>query len=300
MRVGILHQDLEDHEIFLCEELKSHGLETFLYDIRETSVDELSENDVILNRVFASCANRNFNDNLLALKVLEELESQGVKCINSHYTTSCDYSKYLAAKKMKEKGVLTPETFFVKDLHEISDAISFAQECSFPVVLKRDIGGRGKDIHLIKTPDELRRKLEYVFVEGNEDGYNAGYIVQEFVKSVLDYDIRISMVNGEIIYSMTRSFVSDESGESWIASMSLGSKEGQIELSKDIQTLALNSTKTIGAFFNDVDVMVGEKGAYIIENNPTPNFAKRKEKSEKQEIVISKLVEEIKGVMNGK
>jgi RimK family alpha-L-glutamate ligase len=303
MKVGILHHDLERQEEVLRDELVDRGFEVGLYDVRTVSISDLAENDVVLNRVFASVANRNYRDNLLALDVLEELEDRGVHCINSHLTTKCDYSKYFSALKMKEAGVMTPETFFIGDLSELGNAVDFARKVGFdfgsPVVLKRDIGGRGKDVHLVKTEEHLVESLNTIFGKVGEDDYEGGWVVQEFVKSVLDYDYRVSMINGKIVYSMTRSFVKDEeSGETWIASMTLGSKETYIELSEKIRNISLLATESIRGFFNDVDIMVGEKGPYVIENNPTPNFAKREEGSEsdKMNVVISELVKEITAI----
>lgn len=299
MKIGILHHDLEEQEEVLGELLSSRDFEVSFYDVRDSSLENLFSSDVVLNRVFASVANRNYEDNLLTLNVLEKLEAKKVRCINSHFTTKCDYSKYFSFLKMKDAGVLTPETFLIKNLDELDEAVSFSRKVGFdsgmPVVLKRDIGGRGKDIHLVKTEEELIGLLKKSIGEVQEDGYKGGYIVQEFVKSILDYDYRVSMVDGEIVYSMTRSFVSDDSGEKWIASMSLGSKENKVELPVEIERISLRATESIGGFFNDADIMVGEKGAYIIENNPTPNFAKRADGNDngKMELVISKLVDRL-------
>jgi len=307
MRVGILIQDLEEQEKIIANDLREEGFEVELYDLRKASIEEMAKNDVVLNRVFASVANRNYNDNLLALEQLRYLESRGVKCLNSYFTTKCDYSKHFSAQTMIKAGIRSPDTFLIRTMDDLSSAKEFAEKYGLldgtPVVLKRDIGGRGKDIHLIKNMEELEEKVEIALTEAKDDGYSAGYILQEFVDSILSHDYRVSMVNGEIVYSMTRSFVADEeSGRAWISSMTLGSKEEKVELPKEIKEISLGATKAIGAFFNDTDVMVGKKGAYIIENNPTPNFAKRQEgnESSKREIVISKLVEEIKRAGNEK
>lgn len=299
MKVGILHHDLEEQEKVLRDELISHGFEVTLYDVRAVSVSDLKSNNVVLNRVFASVANRNYKDNLLALGVLKKLKEDGVCCINSYFTTRCDYSKYFSFLAMKKARVLTPETFFIGGLKGLDDVIDFSRKVGFdfgsPVVLKRDIGGRGKEIHLVKSEEDMVGLLKNLIEEDQDDGYAGGYVVQEFIKSVLDYDYRVSMVNGKIVYSMTRSFIKDDSGEKWIASMTLGSKERRIELPKSISSISLAATKSIGGFFNDVDIMVGNRGAYVIENNPTPNFAKRQKgsESEKMNIVINELVKEI-------
>lgn len=307
MKIGILHHDLEEQEKIIAEELIKNGFEVKLYDLRKVSLEELKRNDVILNRVFASVANRNYNDNLMALEQLRYLENCGVTCLNSYFTTKCDYSKHFSAQIMIEKGILSPDTFLIKSMDQLEDAKKFAEkyglEKGIPIVLKRDIGGRGKDIHLIKNVDDLEKKIKMALLDAKDDGYSSGYVLQEFIESVLPHDYRVSIVNGEIIYSMTRSFIKDrESNKTWISSMTLGSKEKYVKLPDKIRDISLRATKAIGAFFNDTDVIVSAKGPYIIENNPTPNFAKRQvgNESSKREVVISKLVEEIRRIRDGK
>jgi len=307
MKIGILHQDLEYQEKIIADDLIKEDFKVKLYDLRKTSVEELKTNDIILNRVFASVANRNYNDNLLALEQLKYLESLGVKCINSYFATKCDYSKHFSAQTMLKKGILTPDTYLITDISQIGEAKIFAEKYGInngsPIVLKRDIGGRGKDIHLIKNMNDLEKKVKTALLEAKDDRYSAGYILQEFVESILPYDYRVSIVNGDIIYSMTRSFIKDEeSGRSWISSMTLGSIEKEIELPENIKEISLKATESICAFFNDIDIIVGTKGPYIIENNPTPNFAKRRKgnESNKKEVIIGKLVAEIKRIRNEK
>jgi len=300
-KIAILHQELEDQERKMEYLFEKEKNKVQYVDIRKTNLRELKEFDLVINRVFASVANRNYLDNIKTLKLLKKLEEKGVSCINSYYTTKCDYSKYFSYKEMRKNNIKTPKTFFIKDKNRIEKALDFAQKNSFkknkPIVLKRNIGGRGKDIHLI----ESKEKLENILLEKleNKENYQGGYILQEYIESILPYDYRISTINGKIIYSITRSFIKDEeSGKEWISSMSLGSEEKIINPPEEIKKLAIEATKTIKGFFNDVDIIVGEEGPYIIENNPTPNFAKRRIESNKEEEVLSKLIEEISLLKN--
>jgi RimK family alpha-L-glutamate ligase len=295
MNIGILVQDLEDQEKEIQLELERKGISSEIIDVRKTNLEYLSKKDLILNRVFASVANRDYKDNLKTLDYLEKLEEKGTRCVNSFFTTLCDYNKYFSSKVMKDNGVINPETFLVQNESHLVKAKNFFKEYgekrNQPVVFKRNMGGRGKEIFLISNKKELEKKvLESL---SNKD-YNAGYILQEFIKSDLPYDYRISVIGEKIVYSMTRSFIDSGDGNSWISSMTLGSKETLVDAPEKVKEAAIKATKSIGAFFNDVDIIVKDDVPYIIENNPTPNFAKRKEASKKKELVIKNLVEEIK------
>lgn len=279
MKVGILHQDLEWAEKEFNKVFKKMGLESNLYDVRKTNIDELSKNDFILNRVYASVANRDCKSNVYTLNLLNELKNKKIPCINSYLTTSADYSKKKSSEIMKKNQILNPETYKINSLKETNNAVDFADKYGFPIILKRDMGGRGKDVKFIENKKEFKKTLEKVF--SNEDQYNQGYVVQEFLKNNRGYDCRIAIIDGEFGFSFSRSLISLNGEEPWLASTSNGSKKEKYSPSKEEIGLAIKATKSIGAIFNEVDMTFTDKGPAIIENNPTPNYVKGEDLKDK-------------------
>ena len=102
LRIAIVHQDLEDDEVTLRRLLLDRADHVDLMDVRRTTVDDLGGYDLVLNRVYASVANRNHRDNLLMLKLLEDAESQGIRCVNGLKATRADYSKSYSARLMAD------------------------------------------------------------------------------------------------------------------------------------------------------------------------------------------------------
>jgi glutathione synthase/RimK-type ligase-like ATP-grasp enzyme len=275
MRIAILHQDLEWAEEELQRLMNKKGAESILFDIRNVNIDDLRNFDLVLNRVYASVANRNYLDNVKVLELLKKLESEGVRCLNSYETSLCDYSKFFASQKMNEKCVRNPKTVLIKGIEEVDKAKEYAGKLGYPLIVKRDMGGRGKDVYKVDIEEEMILAITNIFSEKLNGGYGGCVILQEFMKSVRDHDCRIAIVNGQYAFSYKRSLICEgKKDEPWMASVSRGSVQGDYIPSQEEIDIALESTNSIGATFNEVDMVFTENGPAIIENNPTPNYIK--------------------------
>ena len=103
MKIGILHHDLEWVEKEFKKQFSEKGIITTLHHINNTSLEKLSVENIILNRVYASVANRDYKSNIKTLNLLKSLEDSGKVCYNSFDTTAADYSKFAAYKLMERK-----------------------------------------------------------------------------------------------------------------------------------------------------------------------------------------------------
>jgi glutathione synthase/RimK-type ligase-like ATP-grasp enzyme len=277
-KFAILHQDLEWAEQTLQRYIVLKGHEAILVDLNDADNVDFTLFDVVLNRVYASVANRNWQDNLRALDLLIRLEEKGVKCVNSHTASLADYSKYLSACKMSEAGVPTPETIILKHKDELSAQAGRVSEWGYPLVIKREMGGRAVDIFRAVDGAELTQWLEKVFSPAYQEAYAAGQVIQPFFKSIRPYDIRIAIVNGRYSYSYTRSLVPIREGETpWLGSGQWGSDLVRYRPNEEEIRIAIAATKAIDAFVNEVDMIETESGYLVIENNPTPGFTPNKE-----------------------
>ena len=275
MKLGILHHNLEWAEEELQRQFQKRGIETDLLDIRTASIEILRNYDLILNRIYASVANRNYQDNLRALNLMEELEKSGVHCINSFFTTKADYNKYFASKIMKENGILNPETILIKDLDSISLAFDFASKFGYSLIVKRNMGGRGKDIVRVNNAEELTKVLNKMLSPEYRKTYDAGVIIQQFLSNVRGYDCRIAIIDGNFAFAYKRTLIADgTSGDPWLGSHSKGSELFDYTPTAEEIDLARKATGAIGALLNEIDMTFTEQGPAIIENNPTPSHDK--------------------------
>ena len=273
MKITILHQDLEWSETAICNTLAGYGHQAILADIRETEAADIADSGLVLNRIYASVANRNYRDNLKCLRLLKELESLGITCINSWFTSRVDYSKHLSWQLLASRGIPTPETVFIKTPDDTHLARRFADRHGFPLVIKRDLGGRALDILLLANPSEMDAALEHFFGESYQMHYDAGFILQTYHRNIRDYDCRIAVIDGQYAYAYKRSLIANSDTEpAWIGSLSRGSESGSYRPDNAGTELAVLSTRAIQSLFNEVDIIFTETGPMVIENNPTPVF----------------------------
>ena len=274
MKLAILHQDLEWGEQTLSTLLNQWGYETRLINIIDAQQTDFSQFDIVLNRVYASVANRNLKDTALTLDILQQLETAGIRCINTYNSSRCDYDKYLQYKVMDEHGIPTPSTASINNNDELEAYLCNSTGTQgYPVVVKRRTGGRAVGIFKANSAQELSNYLHKHLNDKSEGNYSAGYLVQTYLKSVRPYDIRIAIIAGKFAYSYSRSLVASNLNETpWIGSGELGSKVTKYEPTKAEISLALKASKATGALINEVDLLATENGLFVIENNLTPNF----------------------------
>ncbi len=295
MRIGILHHDLEFAEKNIAEVLTKKGAETELVDIREQGIERILEKcDLVLNRVYASVANRDYSSIPKTLELLKSLEQKGIICINSYKTSLFDYNKYESFLKMKEEGLPTPETILIENEENLEEKTKeICERLKFPLIIKRNIGGRGKDISRITTYEDALKNLKEKFKNAKKEGYGGGFIAQKFIKSSRNHDCRIGVINGNVEFSYSRSLISLNSEDAWLASCTNGSVEGIYNAEKPEKEISLKASKKIGSEFNELDIMFTKKGPVIIENNPTPNYfdepEDRKRIAQFTDIILNKL-----------
>jgi glutathione synthase/RimK-type ligase-like ATP-grasp enzyme len=291
MKVAILHHDLEYAERKIYELFKKGNHEAFLIDIRNANIDDFGDVDLVLNRVYASVANRDYPSIKKTLELLKELEDRGVFCLNSYRTSFFDYDKYASFLSMKEKDIPTPKTIFINQDSINLDAAckKLMKELSFPMIIKRNIGGRGKDISRVGDINELLKDLENKFNNAIKENYFGGFVAQEFIKSNRDHDCRLGVIDGEVAFSSRRSLISYGTKDPWLASTTNGSVEGIYEAESEEKEIGLLASDSIGSRFNELDIMFSEEGPIIIENNPTPNYFDCAEDIERIEAFVSKV-----------
>lgn len=273
MSIVILHHDLELGEILMKKEFERRNIPIRMCDVREVSFNDLEGSDIVLNRVYASVANRDYPSIEKTLNLLKKLEESGTYCLNSYKTSLYDYDKYASYLVMKKEGVYTPETILIKGDESPKDIVdNLIESLGSPIILKRSAGGRGKDISRVHTKQEIIKDLDSKFSQALDEGYTGGFVAQEFVKSNRDYDSRIGIIDGKFEFSFSRSLIPFDSEDAWLASCSNGSIEGVYTAAPHEQELARRTTKIIGADFNQLDVIFTENGPCIVESNPTPNY----------------------------
>ena len=299
-KIALLHHDIEWTETKLIEAFSAESIDINCHDIRTTNIKDFVGSELVINRIYASVANRDYPSVQRALTLMEALESEGVRCVNNALCSKVDYNKYFAYQVQKAAGVAVPECRLIDSakLDESATIImAFAETHGFPVVVKPNTGGRGKDVHRLDHPDAVPQIADSIQKAPTSSGYEGDWIVQAFVPSVVDFDIRIAVAGDEVLPAHTRKLISTNGGSPWMGSRTLGSKCEVYPLSQKESTIALEASKAIQADYNVVDVVLGKDGPVVIENNPTPNFDKTIQ-VEGPDRFVSKMLETAKYALN--
>lgn len=258
MKIAIIYNSLEWCEQQMREILhkKGHSV-TFQY----VNVPDPGSFDLVFNRVMPSIAAKDYNFRQdLYKEYLEELEKSNAKVINSLNASLADIDKLFSADCMREQEISTPK-MFKADFRNI-DMIT--QKLGFPIIRKPSMSGRSGGIIKCNNMNELTKAL---LIEDIVNGYA---VLQEYIESVVPHDYRILVCNGKVLFAISRSLV-----DGWMGSISKGSKAFHLtSIPTDVEKLAIEASKSIGAVINGIDIVVGKDGPVVIENNPTPNFRK--------------------------
>ncbi len=271
MDVIVLIHDLEWTEKKIYEILRREGYAVEYADIRDISSGEiLTKNPkLVLNRVYASVANRDYLILEKNINLLSELCNAGISVINSYAATLSDYSKYHAYLLMAASGIPTPNTILVDADSALTEIIHLLGGC--PIIVKRDTGGRGVDLKKCSSLTEVSHAIEVI---RSSNDYKGKIILQEFIESSRAYDYRVCVVGNCLAYAHGRTLIPTDDGRAWLASASLGSKNIPIkEVPDQLKDIALATSKALQADLNTLDVIETKAGFLVIENNLTPQLS---------------------------
>jgi len=299
--IAILHEELERPEKELEQYLLGRdGIIVKRFDIRATAFKDIMEFNptIVLNRVYASVANRNWKMIKHSLQLIKKLEKKGILVLNSFNATKADYSKYRAYTLMKSASIRTPKTIRHTPYISLSNAVR--RLGGYPIIVKRDSGGRGIGLAKCSSRTETEKAIGNIL---KSDDYKGDIVLQEFIEPIEPRDYRVCVVDNEVIYYHGRGLISlDTSEKPWIASRSLGSKILPVkkEVPKDLKDFAVRAARSVGAIFDVLDVIKTEEGYCVIEHNPTPSFVF---KQDYQDVLgydpITYVVDKILGIHEG-
>jgi glutathione synthase/RimK-type ligase-like ATP-grasp enzyme len=129
----------------------------------------------------------------------------GARVLNGADVLAIDSSKARQLSLISELGYAIPQTRIV---HRKRDMVAAADEFSFPLVVKANIGGSGAGIVRYSSRDELLQSIEQGTVPESVDGV---LLVQDYVPARGGSIIRIETLGGNFLYAIEV----ESSGESF-------------------------------------------------------------------------------------
>ena len=190
------------------------------------------------------------------LDILSALEEYGLKLINSRESLEIASDKFLTSIYLEKYKIPTPRTIVCENTQ---DALQAFEELGGDVILKPLYGSKG--IGITRLNDRgFAENVIYSLGQLNEVFY-----LQEFIEHE-NRDIRILILGDEAIAGMYR--VSDN----WKTNIHAGARMEPLELTKEIEKLAIKSAQITKTEIAGVDIVESKDGYSVLEVNSIPGF----------------------------
>jgi len=198
------------------------------------------------------------------LMLLEELNKKVKELVNL-FETIFHYSKANFTVQALRHSIPHPPTIITESIEQAYNYATEIIDCGKTAVIKPLIRGQGTGVvHLtkIRSRSDL---LQYLQFYSRRHGLGV-YYIQEYIQNS-GYDVRILIIDGEVVARMKRSNPND-----FRYNASLGGKT-EIFNSTEYDELALKTAEILKLTITGVDVLPTlNQGAIILEANCYPGF----------------------------
>lgn len=193
---------------------------------------------------------------IFRMDLLHSLERRGVLVVNPAGAIERCVDKYYALALLDESGLPVPRTVVTESVEE---ALVGFHELGGDVVLKPLFGSQGVGSTRIFDADVAARIFSSIRF------YHGVLYLQEFVPHG-DSDIRAFVVGDRVVAAMRRV------GDSWKTNVSQGARPVAIQLSEELEALAVKAAKVVDCRVAGVDILESKDGPLIIEVNSQPGW----------------------------
>ena len=210
-------------------------------------------------------------ENTAAVKFFQKLENIGFTSINSLRSVLICEDKLDTAEKLMERGIPVPKTALISSLNQINEGLEEIGN-KFPIIVKLLNGTKGIGVFQIDSMPSLTSTLQTIW----KLSPTTELLFQEKIEA--DYDLRIHVLgnkdgsdegyNYNVIGAMKRIKIEND----FRTNFSLGGKTEKIELTPDIEKIAIKCAKATGCGWCGVDIIIesNTKKPYVLEVNASP------------------------------
>ncbi|MHA2119783.1 MAG: RimK family alpha-L-glutamate ligase, partial [Promethearchaeota archaeon] len=261
----IITPNSKDPEVqILSKELGNRGYEVKYFIPSELKVGigfqqefykqfEDLEPKAALVRGFGAAATQKIFFRLDILRALEEYE---VTLINSRESLEIASDKFLTSVFLENHQIPTPKTIICEDPH---NALKAFDDLGGDCVLKPLYGSKG--IGITRLNDKaFAENVVYSLGQLHQVFY-----LQEFIEHQ-NRDIRILVLGERVMAGMYRV------GDSWKTNIYAGAKAEPLEITNELEKLAIKAARVTKTEIAGVDILESERGNLVIEVNSIPGF----------------------------
>ena len=263
----------------ICEE---RGVRCIIIDTEKGSIQKTSKGtflissrggkpqEIYLDKTIVLTRRSSIKNNA-AKGFFQKMEDLGFPCVNSYESVVMCEDKLQTTRKLQLANIPVPKTSLISSETDIDRALEEVGG-QYPVVCKFISGTKGIGVFMIDSRPSLVSTLQALWYlsPGTE------IVLQERIDA--DYDLRIHVIaesdgmasrEYKVIAAMKRMKIEGD----FRTNFSLGGLTETIELSPEIEKIAIESAKATGCLWCGVDIIVGKDAnskPYVLEVNASP------------------------------
>lgn len=280
MEVWILYgDDIEGsadlaHEVrrFRTEAEKT-GVDVKIYNPADFDliVDENTRNSVLIKGKPVSLPDvvypyfNHQDHSYFSLAIVRQLERMGCLVYNKAETIEMVRDKLHTHQVLAESNIPSPKTMLAK-LPVDDEMVSLIDKTlGFPVVVKTLRGALGSGVFLIEDAKAFKNQMDLLA----ETSPDAQLIFQEFVEASKGRDVRVFVVDGQMVASMERRAKEGD----FKANYSNGGSVHEFKADKAAIDIAVNTAQALDIQIGGIDLLFLKNGGYTVcEANTFPGF----------------------------
>lgn len=209
-----------------------------------------------------------FNDHdysYFSLAIVRQLERMGCLVYNKAETIEMVRDKLHTHQVLAEKGIASPPTMLAKFPIDEGMVSLIDKTLGFPVIVKTLKGALGVGVFLIEDAKAFKNQMDLI----GQTSPDIQLIFQQFVAASKGRDLRLFVVDGELVASMERRAKEGD----FKANYSSGGSVHQFHADKQAIDLAVNTAKALDIQIGGIDLLFLKDGGYTIcEANTFPGF----------------------------
>ena len=200
-----------------------------------------------------------------SLAIVRQLERMGCLVYNTAETIEMVRDKLHTHQVLAEKGITSPTTMLAKFPIDDEMMATIEKTLGFPVIVKTLKGALGVGVFLIESPKAFRDQMDLI----GQTSPDIQLIFQEFVAASKGRDLRLFVVDGEVVASMERRAKEGD----FKANYSGGGSVHEFKPDREATDLAIETANALDIQIGGIDLLFLKGGGYTIcEANTFPGF----------------------------
>ena len=196
------------------------------------------------------------------LALLQQLETQGVLCVNRAETIKRTHDKLFTLQLLAARNLPVPKTIWVR---ADTPADFLVEQLGLPVVVKVSDGSKGHGVSLVHSRRELETLLEML----EAAHCSSPVLAQEFIADSRGRDLRVLVFDGKPQVGMLRQ---NQSADGFKSNISAGGSAAAYPLSDSIRDLAQRVIDALDLNIGGIDLLFNGDGFVVGEANSVPGF----------------------------